>query len=108
MDELEERCFQLKRRIELLKRRIANHGVLSSTSDYVGEVRGMENEILAKEASQDITARQISYGKSSGDTTQRTKKTTKVGRRKSSVSSNTNEDEELARALAIALGESSK
>ena len=108
MDELEEKCFQLKRRIELLKRRIADHGVLSSTSDHVGEVRRMETETISKKTDKDITARKISYGKSGGDTTQRTKKEKNIGRRKGSVNSTSDEDKELARALAIALGETSK
>lgn len=99
MDELEEKCFQLKRRIELLKRRIANHGVLSSTSDHVGEVRGLETEIISKKTNKDITAREISYGKSDGDTTQRTKKKKNIGRRKSS--DNSTSDEDAAREKAV-------
>ena len=54
MDELEEKCFQLKRRIELLKRRIAVAGGVQKTSDNARPVQWGETEIISKKTNKDI------------------------------------------------------
>ena len=108
MDDLEERCFQLKRRIEFLKKRIAVAGGVQETSDNARPVQWVETEAVRKEKTEDSTSRRISHDKSFGDRSQGTTTQKSSGRRKSSDNSTSDEDKELARALAIALGESSK
>ena len=97
MDDLEERCFQLKRRIEFLKKRIAVAGGVQETSGNDRPVQWVESEAVRKEKTEDSTSRRISYDKSFGDRSQGTRTQKESGRRKSS--DNSSEDEAREKAV---------
>ena len=97
MDELEERCFQLKRRIEFLKKRIAVAGGVQKTSDNARPVQWVETETLQEKKNQNSPTRRVSSSISSRDRTQRTTTQTESRRRESSDNSN----EDAAREKAV-------
>ena len=97
MDELEERCFQLKRRIEFLKKRIAVAGGVQKTSDNARPVQWVETETLQEKKNQNSPTRRVSSSISSRDRTQRTTTQTESRRRESGDNSN----EDAAREKAV-------
>ena len=99
MDDLEERCFQIKRRIEFLKKRIAVAGGVQKTSDNARPVQRVEAETIPEKRDKNSATRRVSSSISSRDTTQRTATQKESRRGKSSDSSNANED--AAREKAV-------